>query len=104
MLSGKGRDMLMEGGAERSMEEEQPTASPENFLMKLVDVNRTSKGTKSGGLQSLSAMVVVGNSRVSLQAGKWPMFDRACWPQLRILGQALQSRGLMGNSILRSKA
>ena len=69
MLSGKGRDMLMEGGAGRSLEEEQPTASPENFLMKLVDVNRTSKGTKSGGLQSLSAMVVVGNSRVSLQAG-----------------------------------
>ena len=72
MLSGKGRDMLMEDGAGRSLEEEQPTAPPENFLMKLVDVNRTSKGTKSGGLQSLSAMVVVGNSRVSLQAGEWP--------------------------------
>eukprot|EP00891_Asterochloris_glomerata_P001318 jgi/Astpho2/1318/e_gw1.00024.83.1_t len=37
--------------------------------MKLVDVNRTSKGTKSGGLQSLSAMVVVGNSRGRLGYG-----------------------------------
>ena len=34
---------------------------PEGFRMKVVDVNRTCKGTRSGGLYRFSAMVVVGN-------------------------------------------
>jgi small subunit ribosomal protein S5 len=40
--------------------------------MKLIDVSRTSKGTKSGGLQSFSAMVVVGDGQglVGLGTGK----------------------------------
>ena len=37
----------------------------ETYSLKLVDVNSTNKGTKSGGVQSFSAMVVVGNHDVS---------------------------------------
>lgn len=36
----------------------------QKYSLKLVDVNSTNKGTKSGGVQSFSAMVVVGNHQV----------------------------------------
>ena len=38
----------------------------QSYSMKLVDVNSTNKGTKAGGVQSFSAMVVVGNHEVDL--------------------------------------
>ena len=40
----------------------------ETYSLKLVDVNSTNKGTKSGGVQSFSAMVVVGNHEVNVLA------------------------------------
>lgn len=36
----------------------------QHYSLKLVNVNSTNKGTKSGGVQSFSAMVVVGNHEV----------------------------------------
>ena len=44
--------------------------SPEGFRMKVVDVNRTCKGTRSGGLYRFSAMVVVGNGEGVLGWGQ----------------------------------
>lgn len=38
----------------------------QKYSLKLVDVNSTNKGTKSGGVQSFSAMVVVGNHEVGV--------------------------------------
>ena len=35
------------------------------FRMKVVDVNRTSRGSPTGGIGRFSALVVVGNSNVS---------------------------------------
>lgn len=43
---------------------------PEGFRMKVVDVNRTCKGTRSGGLYRFSAMVVVGNGEGVLGWGQ----------------------------------
>lgn len=43
---------------------------PEEFRMKVVDVNRTCKGTRSGGLYRFSAMVVVGNGEGVLGWGQ----------------------------------
>lgn len=43
---------------------------PEGFRMKVVDVNRTCKGTRSGGLYRFSAMVVVGNGEGILGWGQ----------------------------------
>ena len=39
------------------------------FRMKVVDVNRTSRGSPTGGIGRFSALVVVGNSNVSSWAG-----------------------------------
>jgi small subunit ribosomal protein S5 len=44
--------------------------APEGFRMKVVDVNRTCKGTRSGGLYRFSAMVVVGNGEGVLGWGQ----------------------------------
>jgi Ribosomal protein S5, N-terminal domain len=38
----------------------------ERFKMMIVDVNRTNKATKAGGVQRFSAMVVVGNGSVGV--------------------------------------
>ncbi|GAB4820312.1 hypothetical protein N2152v2_007358 [Parachlorella kessleri] len=43
---------------------------PENFSMKVVDVNYTCKGTKSGGLYRYSCLVVVGNGDGVLGLGQ----------------------------------
>lgn len=43
---------------------------PQGFRMKVVDVNRTCKGTRSGGLYRFSAMVVVGNGQGVLGWGQ----------------------------------
>jgi small subunit ribosomal protein S5 len=43
---------------------------PEGFRMKVVDVNRTCKGTRAGGLYRFSAMVVVGNGEGVLGWGQ----------------------------------
>ena len=43
-------------------------AARQKYSLKLVDVNSTNKGSPAGGVQSFSAMVVVGNHEVcSLQ-------------------------------------
>lgn len=39
-------------------------AAREHYALKLVDVNSTNKGSPKGGIQSFSAMVVVGNQEV----------------------------------------
>lgn len=43
---------------------------PDNFRMKVVDVNRTCKGTRAGGLYRYSCMVVVGNGEGVLGWGQ----------------------------------
>jgi len=52
---------------------------PEGFRMKVVDINRTCKGTRSGGLYRFSAMVVVGNGEGVLGwgQGKAPEINEA---------------------------
>ena len=42
---------------------EQSSRPPSGFRMKVVNVNRTSKGTRAGGLFRFSALVVVGNGQ-----------------------------------------
>jgi len=69
---------LLQGGMLRAdpaaMEEwkeiQAASKSPEGFRMKVVDVNRTCKGTRSGGLYRFSAMVVVGNGEGVLGWGQ----------------------------------
>ena len=39
-------------------------AARQKYSLKLVDVNSTNKGSSAGGVQSFSAMVVVGNHEV----------------------------------------
>lgn len=61
---------------------------PSGFRMRVVDVNRTSKGTKAGGLYRFGAMVVVGNGEgvlgwgqgkaAELQAAVKKAYTRAC--------------------------
>lgn len=41
-------------------------AAREKYALKLVDVNSTNKGSPAGGVQSFSAMVVVGDGEVLL--------------------------------------
>ena len=61
-----GEDVVSGSNLRKSLYEDPAQPDP-RFLMKLIDVSRTSKGTKSGGLQSFSAMVVVGDGQVSRQ-------------------------------------
>lgn len=44
-------------------------AAREKYALKLVDVNSTNKGSPAGGVQSFSAMVVVGDGEVFLMRG-----------------------------------
>lgn len=47
-------------------------AARETYSLKLVDVNSTNKGSPAGGVQSFSAMVVVGDGEVlRLHAAEW---------------------------------
>ena len=55
---------ILESDPEAKREWQQIEASfapPSDFTMRVVDVNRTAKGTQAGGLYRYSAMVVVGN-------------------------------------------
>ncbi len=54
-------------GGHTGGEEEQNAAlnaAKQKYSLKLVDVNSTNKGSPAGGIQSFSAMVVVGNHEV----------------------------------------
>ena len=54
-------------GAQTMSEEESNAAinaARQKYSLKLVDVNSTNKGSSAGGVQSFSAMVVVGNHEV----------------------------------------
>lgn len=51
--------------ADTSVPEREMEAWQRNFRMKVVDVNRTSRGSPTGGIGRFSALVVVGNSNVS---------------------------------------
>ena len=58
----------MSGSSTLGTEEETNAAidaAKDNYSLKLVDVNSTNKGSPKGGIQSFSAMVVVGNQEVS---------------------------------------
>ena len=46
--------------AEKQLERERP-AEPKQLMCKVIDVNRTCKVTKQGGIMSFTALVVVGN-------------------------------------------
>lgn len=63
-------------------------APPSGFRMRVVDVNRTAKGTQAGGLYRFGAMVVVGNGEgvlgwgqgkaAELQSAVRKAYARAC--------------------------
>lgn len=49
---------------------QKPKALPPNLKVRVVDVKRTSKGTRGGGLSRMSALVVVGNGAGVLGLGQ----------------------------------
>ena len=60
----------------------------------VVDVNRSNKGTRSGGIATFSAMVVIGNFAVRHHAWSWHagFFGN----KQRLTGQALPCAGRAG--------
>lgn len=66
-VGGARRFLLQEQLKSKQGQEELDLRPPDtgDFRMKIIDVNRTSKGARAGRVQGVSALVVVGNNDVT---------------------------------------
>lgn len=58
-------------GSESSVPEDAMRDWMRDFRIKVVDVNRISKGSRTGGIGRFSALAVVGNGNVSHKSHRW---------------------------------